>query len=384
MSGNSEFHILTAVILALFALVFGILYFSVKSQKFSGWVGLAYIAAFIGYMLSSMRTPTTPMGLIFFSTIMFWLFSLAITRAIYIRCGATFPVKTVGFGLAIATVCLIWLSFLAPEIYARTLLVNSGAGLLLSLSLWPLWKAGTKLIDGALFGVIATVAATFVIRVVTINIVLGHPLTEQSFTESTYVWLFQLTNGIAALSLAIVLLFAAGHDMVLHFHAQSNRDPLTDLLNRRGLKGLFAARADEKQGSIFVRTIILFDIDHFKQVNDQYGHAAGDRVLKRIAETALDLSREYGQVARTGGEEFAILTKWMPVETAQLLAHNICDSLRFVAHPELESQHKVTASFGLAILNDTDSLHDAMDRADKALYHAKRNGRNQVALAKAA
>ena len=384
MSGNSDFHILTAVILALFALVFGVLHFSVKSQKFSGWVGLAYVAAFVAYMLASTRTPSTPMGLIFLSTGMFWIFSLAIARAIYIRCNAVFPVKLVGLGLTVATAGLIWLSFVTPDIYARTLLVNAGAGGLLSLSLWPLWKAGTKLIDGALFGVIATVAATFVIRVVTINIVLGHALTEQSYTESTYVWLFQLTNGIAALALAIVLLFAAGHDMVLHFHAQSNRDPLTDLLNRRGLKGLFAARADEKQGAIFMRTIILFDIDHFKLVNDQYGHAAGDKVLQRIAQTALDLCQGYGRVARTGGEEFAILTKWMPVETAQFLAQNICDSLRFVVHPELDSSHKVTASFGLAILSDTDSLHDGMERADKALYHAKRNGRNQVALAKAA
>ncbi len=384
MSGNSDFHILTTLILALFALVFGVLHFSVKSQKFSGWVGLAYVAAFVAYMLSSTRTSSTPMGLIFLSTGMFWIFSLAIAKAIYIRCNAIFPIKMVGLGLTVATAGLIWLSFVAPDIYARTLLVNSGAGLLLSLSLVPLWKTGTRLIDGALFGVIATVAATFVIRVVTINIVLGHPLTEQSYTESTYVWLFQLTNGIAALALAMVLLFAAGHAMVLHFHTESHRDPLTGMLNRRGLKGLFAAGPGEKQGAIFVRTIILFDVDHFKQINDQYGHAAGDKVLQRIAETAMELCQEYGQVARTGGEEFAVLTQWMPVETAQFLAQNICDSLRFVVHPELDSNDKVTASFGLAILSDTDSLHEGMDRADKALYHAKRNGRNQVALAKAA
>ncbi len=372
------------MILALFALVFSVLYFSVKSQKFSGWVGLAYIAAFVAYLLASTRTPSTPMGLIFLSTAMFWTFSLAITKAIYIRCNAIFPTKVVGLGVALAAAGLIWWSFVAPDIYARTLLVNSGAGLLLALSLWPLWKAGTKLIDGALFGVIATVAATFVIRVVTINIVLGHPLTEQSYTESTYVWLFQLTNGIAALALAIVLLFAAGHDMVLHFHAQSNRDPLTDLLNRRGLKKLFAARADEKQGAMFVQTMILFDIDHFKKINDRYGHLVGDKILQRVASTASELCQEYGQVARTGGEEFAILSELLPIETAQFLAQHICDSLCLVVHPELETNQKVTASFGLAILTEDDSLHDAMDRADKALYHAKRNGRNRVALAKAA
>lgn len=384
MSGNSDFQILTGIILALFALVFAVLYFSVKHQKFSGWVALGYVAALVAYILASMRTPSTPMGLIFASTALFWIFSLAITKAIYVRCNAIFPIVATSLILVSATASVLWLSFVAPDISTRTLLVNAVAGLLLSLSLWPLWKAGKKLIDGALFGVIAIVAATFVIRVVIVNYVLGFALTEQGYAQSTYVWIFQLTNGIAALSLAMVLMFAAGHDMVLYFHRKSSRDPLTDLLNRRGLEGLFDGRQTRNDGVVYARSIILFDIDHFKQVNDRFGHAAGDKVLQRIAKTATTLCKEYGEVARTGGEEFAILTRWIPVETAQFLAQQICDSFRFIAHPELAANQKVTASFGLAILNDTDSLNDAMSRADKALYLAKRNGRNQVALAQAA
>ena len=370
--------------MALFALVFGILYFSVKNQKFSGWVGLAYTAALVAYIFASLRTPSTSMGMIFPSTLMFWIFSLAIAKAVYVRCNAKFPIIIAGLILAFGTASVMWLSFVAPDISTRTLLVNTVAALLLSLSLWPLWKTGKQLIDGALFGVIATVSTTFVIRVVSVNFLLGQALTEQGYTQSTYVWLFQLTNGIAALALAIVLLFAAGHDMVLHFHGQSSRDPLTGLLNRRGLKSLFKSGRVQKQGNIFVRSVILFDIDHFKKINDEFGHAAGDKVLQRVGKTALGLAKEYGDVARTGGEEFAILTHWIPVETAQFLAQNICDSLRFVAHPELGANQKVTASFGLAVLTDSDSLDDAMDRADKALYHAKRNGRNQVSLARAA
>lgn len=384
MSGNSDFQILTAIILALFALVFGLLYFSVRNQKFSGWVALAYVAALVAYILASVRTPSTPMSLIFLSTAMFWTFNLAIAKAVYVRCNAKFPVMVTGIVLAIATASLIWLGFVAPDITTRSMLVNAVAGLFLALALWPLWKAGKKLIDGALFGVIATVAATFVVRVVVVNYLLGLTLTEQGYVQSTYVWIFQLTNGIAALALAVVLLFAAGHDMVLHFHGQSNRDPLTGLLNRRGLQGLFKVGRVDDKGKTYVRSIILFDIDHFKQINDRYGHATGDTVLQKIAKTASGLCQEYGEVARTGGEEFAILTRWIPLETAQFLAQHICDSFRFIAHPGLDPNHKVTASFGLAVLTEADSLEDAMGRADKALYHAKQNGRNQVALAKAA
>jgi diguanylate cyclase (GGDEF)-like protein len=384
MSENSGFHIQTAVILAIFALAFGILYFFNRRHPFSGWVAIGYSAALVGYLIDSTRTSATSIGWIYVSTSMFWIFSLGIAKAIHVRCNALFPNILAAIILVLAGAAFTWLSFVVPDIAKRSVLVNVVAGILLALALPPLWKTGEKLIDGALFGVIASVAATFVIRVVVVYILLGLTLTEQGYAQSTYAWIFHFTSGICALALAVVLLYAVGHDMVLHFHGQSNRDPLTGLLNRRGLKGLFNAAPDQNKGAIYVRSMIIFDVDHFKQINDKYGHAAGDRVLQRIAKIASGLCEEYGQVARTGGEEFAILTDWIPAETGQFLAQHICDSLRFIAHPELESKQKVTASFGLAVLSDADSLHDAMDRADQALYNAKRNGRNQVALARAA
>jgi len=384
MSENSGFHIQTVVILAIFALVFWLIHFFNKRQPFSGWIAVAYSAALAAYIIDSTRSASTNIGFIFVSTGMFWIFSLAIAKAIYVRCEAAFPNVLVALILSSAMTAFVVLTFVAPDISIRSVLVSVVAAILLALALPPLWKAGEKVIDGVLFGVIATVAATFIVRIVIVYSLHGLTLTEQSYSQSEYAWIFHFTSGICALALAVVLLYAAGLDMVWHFHGQSNRDPLTGLLNRRGLKGSFNASADRRQKKIYVRAIILFDIDHFKRVNDQYGHAVGDKVLQRVAKTASGLCQEQGQVARTGGEEFAILTDWIPLETAQQLAQHICDSLRFVAHPELAADHKVTASFGLAVLTAADSLHDAMDRADQALYHAKRNGRNQVALAEAA
>lgn len=384
MSENSGFHIQTVVILAIFALVFWLIHFFNKRQPFSGWIAVAYSAALAAYIIDSTRSASTNVGFIFVSTGLFWIFSLAVAKAIYVRCEAAFPNVLVGLILSSAMTAFAVLTFVAPDISIRSVLVSVVAAILLSLALPPLWKAGEKVIDGVLFGVIATVAATFIVRIVIVYFLHGLTLTEQSYSQSEYAWIFHFTSGICALALAVVLLYAAGLDMVWHFHGQSNRDPLTGLLNRRGLKGSFNASADRRQKKVYVRAIILFDIDHFKRVNDQYGHAVGDKVLQRVAKTASGLCQEQGQVARTGGEEFAILTDWIPLETAQQLAQHICDSLRFIAHPELAPDHKVTASFGLAVLTDADSLHDAMDRADQALYHAKRNGRNQVALAEAA
>lgn len=384
MSGNSDFHILTAIILALFALVFGILHFSNRRNPFCGWVALAYAAALAGYLIDSTRTSATPIIWIMVSTIMFWLFSLAIAQAIYVRANIKFPAILATLIFASSVALFILLAFVQPDISLRSILVNVSAGVLLALALPPLWKSGRGAIDWVLFGVIALVAATFIARVIFVYFLLDDTLTEQSYSQSTYAWIFHFTSGVCGLGLALTLLFAAGLDMVLHYHAQSNLDPLTGLLNRRGLKTFFNSCPDERESATVARSLIIFDIDHFKQVNDRYGHAVGDKVLQRIAKTATGLCQEYGRVARTGGEEFAVLTHRIPIETAQFLAQHICDSLRFVAHPELDANHKVTASFGLALLTGADSLFDGMDRADKALYHAKRNGRNQVALSQAA
>ncbi|VWX56830.1 GGDEF domain-containing protein [Sphingorhabdus sp. 109] len=384
MSENSGFHIQTVLILAIFALVFGLIHFFNKRQPFPGWVALAYSAALGAYIIDSTRHESTHVGFIFASTGLFWMFSLAIIKAIYVRCNAAFPSVLVGLILSSAITAFVVLTFVAPDISIRSVLVSVVAAILLALALPPLWKAGEKVIDGVLFGVIATVALIFVARIVVVYYLHGLSLTEQSYSQSEYAWIFHFTSGICALALAVVLLYAAGLDMVWHFHGQSNRDPLTGLLNRRGLKALFNASADQHPNGDLTRAVILFDIDHFKRVNDEYGHAAGDKVLQRVAKTASGLCQEQAEVARTGGEEFAILTGWIPFDSAQQLAQHICDSLRFVAHPELAADHKVTASFGLVALANGDSLNDAMDRADQALYQAKRNGRNQVALAQAA
>lgn len=384
MFDNPSFHIQTAVILAIFSLAFGILYFVNNRQSFSGWISAAYGCALVGYLIDSLRTPSTPVAFVFCSTALFWLFCLGVVKAIHIRRNEAFPKIKALLVFALGWACFSLLTWTATDITLRSIVVNVIAGMLLALALPPLWKGRRELVDGTLLYVIAAVAATFIIRVIIIYYLLGHTLTAAGYAGSTYAWMFHFSSAMCALALAVVLILAAGHDTVQHFHTKSNLDPMTGLLNRRGLENTFRARKIREQGVVYVRSIIMFDVDHFKQINDSYGHAVGDKVLQRIAKVTVDLCEDHGHVARTGGEEFAILTKWMPLEKAQSLTQEICDSLAMVVHPELGKDKSVTASFGLAILSDTDPLFVAMDRADKAMYRAKRNGRNQVAEAKAA
>ncbi len=144
-------------------------------------------------------------------------------------------------------------------------------------------------------------------------------------------------------------------------------DPLTNIANRRGLERHFATRKDRKTTGI-----ALIDCDHFKRINDQFGHDVGDRVLIAVAQ-ALDAQNTFA--ARLGGEEFVLLLdgpNWQA--SAEYARQSITDAVR-ASLPELP--YPITASAGLAHFDQDDTLQSAMKRADQALYAAKEAGRDR-------
>jgi diguanylate cyclase (GGDEF)-like protein len=155
-------------------------------------------------------------------------------------------------------------------------------------------------------------------------------------------------------------------------------DGLTALLNRRA----FQARADEAiaQARRYKHkcSFILADIDHFKAVNDTYGHAIGDLVLKGVARVIREKARDTDIVARFGGEEFAIAMPQTETRGAEVIAERIREAvMKEVFQTEL-GPLKVTLSLGIATFPDNaEERHSAIDLADQSLYHAKKHGRNQ-------
>lgn len=156
-------------------------------------------------------------------------------------------------------------------------------------------------------------------------------------------------------------------------HAMAMEDKLTGLLSRRAgddqLQEAFHAWRSEQQPM----SLIICDIDHFKAVNDRFGHPTGDRVIQHIAATLAKQLRSSDTAIRWGGEEFMIIAQTQLTEASQL-----AERLR-AAIAELEDDEvgTVTMSFGVAEAC-SDSLQQLISRADKALYQAKRNGRDQV------
>lgn len=156
-------------------------------------------------------------------------------------------------------------------------------------------------------------------------------------------------------------------------------DSLTGLRTRRAFKEeaeRFVSLARRHRSSLGV---VAFDIDHFKQVNDTYGHAAGDMVLNAVAHLAQDTPRQSDLAGRMGGEEFVLLLPGADLISAVAVAEKLRHSVVDLAFPGSRPPIRVSASFGVAALDPgRDDLDSLLVKADEALYEAKRNGRNRV------
>lgn len=163
-------------------------------------------------------------------------------------------------------------------------------------------------------------------------------------------------------------------------HQLAMHDELTGLLNRRSFMNAMQQAFSRVQRHPEVEVgIVMLDIDHFKQVNDTWGHAVGDEVLRGVADSIRHCLRENDVFGRLGGEEFAILLSDTDPAGTETLARRLVEAVAAMHHCHAATPVKVTTSAGLDALKAADSRHDAaLARADAALYHAKQGGRNRV------
>jgi diguanylate cyclase (GGDEF)-like protein len=163
----------------------------------------------------------------------------------------------------------------------------------------------------------------------------------------------------------------------------SSRDPLTGLANRRHFELMLAGEVDRVARAGEPALVLMIDIDHFKKVNDAYGHPAGDEVLKHVAHTLQDCIRPMDTVARFGGEEFAMILPNCPPSFAQAVAERIRIRIQSMTIPISPGETvRVTVSLGGAFAPQwvRSSALLWVERADQQLYRAKSEGRNRACL----
>ncbi len=198
--------------------------------------------------------------------------------------------------------------------------------------------------------------------------------------HTTYVLKFEFTLAAFIIPTFAGLLFGL---LLAHIKVLSSQlkqlaftDSLTQIYNRLHFAHFLDAEIDKvkRYGGTF--SIIFFDLDHFKDINDNYGHQAGDAALEQITQIVTNANRSADIFARYGGEEFIILTPETDLSGALIHAERLRNEIdKF----DFDTVGHITSSFGVAEFNpETDTVESLFDRADAALYLAKENGRNRV------
>lgn len=161
----------------------------------------------------------------------------------------------------------------------------------------------------------------------------------------------------------------------------AQKDPLTGICNRSALDEMMQREISHARRQNSTCAMIILDIDHFKAVNDKYGHIIGDCALKAIANMVSACKRDGDLLFRYGGEEFVVLMRDTDHDGAMLLAERIRHHIESNPCACSGAELAMTVSMGVSILQENDSPVSLFARADQALYSAKRNGRNQVCVA---
>jgi diguanylate cyclase (GGDEF)-like protein len=228
-------------------------------------------------------------------------------------------------------------------------------------------------------------AASMVLFAITQGIAAVMALLQGAAGDEAYQSLFvhynflMLPSGYMAMGMFIVFMLAS--DLSEQMKEIAVRDQLTGVLNRRGLDEQGTAAYATSQRNNLPISVIMTDIDRFKYINDEYGHAVGDAALAHFASLLADDRRAEDILARVGGEEFALVLQGSDLEHALKIADDLCQRIEKTPMELDGIKLGMTASFGVATVSAKDNcLQETIVRADRALYRSKRAGRNQVDL----
>lgn len=363
----------------------------------SRWIG-AYVVASVALVLTGMQRWGTPALTILASNT---LLAIAVTRVLegcreFFGLRARAPLARAGCG--VVAIGIAWWYWAQPSLAARVALVSAFHASIYAVIAWMAlrYRPPGRPVYSYRFVTVSAGLGAFAhgLRGVTY----GSGMIEQSTllvaTPLNVIWLALGILVLPSLSIGMVLL---AHDrMAERLEHLANRDELTGALTRRAFVAHAGAMIEAARMKGTPVVLAILDIDHFKAVNDHFGHAAGDRALAHFGRVVATGVRETDLFGRLGGEEFALLFPAMTREDAVMCL----DGLRVAAlavrrgddtplqardQRDQSAPHAgLTFSAGVDVLQDGDTLASVMARADAALYEAKTRGRDRVVTAQSA
>lgn len=269
-----------------------------------------------------------------------------------------------------------WFGLVAPNYRARLLMINPLLALLFLLQVRLLWIHGRHGFSRGF--TLAILLAGAAIQIARFILELLVPTQSADTLTASPLQLFYLTAyALIMLLFTICLVLLATERLRLEFQHLATHDSLTDAFTRRHLSEACSLELERSRRQGREMSLLVMDIDHFKSVNDRFGHQAGDRVLIEFVACVRRLLRRPDQLGRFGGEEFVVLLPETPGDMAGAVAERIR-----AAVAESATQPRCTVSIGVTTSRPDDQTVDTLlARADAAMYRAKEQGRNRVVVA---
>lgn len=342
-----------------------------------GWMGLGMGCSGLGMLLQVLHWPSSLVWHVLAFSSCYMAGIVATAHALALRLGVSMPWRAAGpiiLSLWMAEVCfsVVW-----PDVRMRVYLFTLGAMLLMSLPLWHWRRMQVRnRFDRWLRAIYIACIGLNLLRTLWLMPVAGDAVSE-TFTRTWFWVAVHFSAMLCGLALVLGLVLAVVSDVIHGLQQDRNLDPLTRLLNRRAFHE--QTRSLEQQQASKSWMLLVCDLDHFKWVNDTWGHAAGDGVLQVVADLLRRNVRDTDVVARFGGEEFVVLLADSHMTNAMQVAERIRRELSEIRLPMLVGE-RITMSIGVTAVKSLAPAHlqQAMALADQQLFMAKRAGRNRV------
>lgn len=362
----------------IFAVAFAVVAATNRTARGAWWIALGYGMGIVNVGLEFLLTrqvDPAPVGIA-----IFLVFLLALSFALI---GVSHHYRAAPPWIAMAAIWVLTI-VAVPVIFSMTygttprlMLYQLPYFAMQSLFVLVIWRSGRRQALDLVLIFLQGAAATLYLVKPLIAAMVGTASRPQGYMSTTYAAISQSAGVVILIAIALVFLLVMMRDTTAEMVARSETDPLSSVLNRRGFE--HHAELAFMRGEVAV--LIVADLDHFKKINDSFGHAAGDGVIAHFAAMLVDAAPPNAIVGRVGGEEFAALLPDALLSDGRLYAETVRATFASARLPVLGVDRGFTASFGVAQRTSDNSLFELSRRADAALYRAKAAGRNQVRVA---
>ncbi|MEM1051848.1 MAG: GGDEF domain-containing protein [Pseudomonadota bacterium] len=338
-------------------------------------VGYTFFA--VGYLVTHFA-PADAIYLFHTTQVLYTIAVIAMVSSICERVGQRINLGIL-FGIYVVSALVLALAVsVTNDVAPRLIIVNTGYGAMYVVCLTTVLMAPRRgLVDFAIVAIVGVWAIDFLVRP-NLTLMYQSDIPDAVYRDSLYYSLIGLVLGVKSVVGAMVLMGATIAEWTNSLRESSEKDPLTGLNNRAAFEDAMRTILPKAHSEGRPLSLVVADIDHFKQVNDIWGHQAGDRAISCFGNLINNMVRACDTSGRVGGEEFCIAVWNCPNEPAERLAERIRQAFAQLTHDGLNDDIRLTASFGVATAQEDENYERLFARADAALYEAKSKGRNRV------